>query len=104
VTTRLVKSQLEKDKKASSKFEILGFDRSVVKSKEPKGKEKESEEEPMQKLLKKLENMELNQARMIVYHAKEITILQSRLIQLERSQMQNHQPRGQNNNNNRNNW
>lgn len=102
--SQITAEELEKDKKASGKSEIPGFDRSVVKLKEPKGKEKEAKEEPMQKLLKKLESMELNQARMIVDHAKEITTLQSRLIQMERAQMQNHQPRGQNNNNNRNNW
>ena len=58
----------------------------------------------MQKLIKKLENMELNQVRMMVDHAREITTLQSRLIQMERAQMPNLQPRSQNNNNNRNIW
>ena len=44
---------------ASGKSQNFEFDISVVKLKEPKGKEKEPEEERMQKLLKKLENMEL---------------------------------------------
>lgn len=99
---QIIVEEFEKDKKASGKSEIPGFDRSVVKLKEPIGKEKESEE-PMQKLLKKLENMELNQARMIVDHA-EITTLQSRLIQMERAQVNQLRGHNNNNNNNRNNW
>jgi len=70
--------------------------------KEPKWKEiKESDDNLIQKLLQKIESMELNQAKLISNHTKEITTLQNRLVQMERAQTHNFQPR--NNINNRNN-
>ena len=97
--------ELEKDKKASGKFEIPGFDRDSTKLKEPKGKHvKESDDDPMQKLLQRIESMEFNQAKLISNHAKEISTLQSRLIQMERAQAQNFQPRNHNNNQSNNTW
>ena len=88
--------ELEKDKAASGKSEIPGFDRAATKIKEPKGKAvQEPEGELVLKLLQKIETMEIN-------HNKEITTLQNRLIQMERAQTQNFQPR--NNNNRNNNW
>ncbi len=63
--------ELEKDKKTSGKSEIPSFHRASTKLKESKGKEvKEFEDEPVQKLLRKLESMELNQAKLISNHAR----------------------------------
>ena len=82
--------ELEKDKATSGKFEIPGFDRAATKLKEPKGKAvQEPESELVQKLLQKIESMEIN-------HNKEIATLQNRLIQMERAQTQNFQPRNNN--------
>ena len=95
--------ELEKDKAASGKSEILGFDRHSTKLKEPKGKEvQEPDSELVQKLLQKIKSMEINQAKLTSNHAKEIPTLQNRLVQMERAQMQNFQPRNINNRNN--NW
>ena len=96
--------ELEKDKRASRKSEIPGFDRATTKLKGPKGKEPlENDDDPLKKLMQKLESMELNQAKLISDHAKEISTLQSRLVQMERAQAQNSQPRNHNNNNRGNN-
>jgi len=90
--------ELEKDKQASWKPEIPSFDRAATKLKDPKGKEvKEFDDDPMQRLMQKLERMELNQPKLIFDHAKEISTLQSRLIQMERAQAQNSQPKNNNN-------
>lgn len=71
--------ELENDKAASGKCEIPGFDRAATKVKEAKGKAvQEPESELVLKLLQKIETMEIN-------HNKEITNLQNRLIQMERS-------------------
>ena len=102
---RTLAIDLEKDKKASGKSKIPGFDKASTKLKEPEGKEvKESDDYPMQNLLQKLESMEVNQAKLISNHVKEISTLQSRLIQMERAQAHNFQPRINNNNQSNNTW
>ena len=54
----------------------------------------------MQKLIQKLESMELDQENLISNHSEQISVLRARLVQMEGSLAQNFQPR---NNNNRNN-
>jgi len=66
--------ELEKDKAASGKSEIPGFDRATTKLKEPKGKApQEPESKLVLKLLQKIESMEIN-------HNKEIATSQNRLV------------------------
>ena len=66
---------------------LFRSDRALTKLKGPKGKEPlEDDDNPMKKLMQKLESMELNQAKSIFDHAKEISTLQSRLVQMERAQ------------------
>lgn len=86
---QVLAEEIEKDKKGYGKIEISGFDEGPSKSKESN----ESDDDPMQKL----ESMELNQTKLISNHAKEMSAMQARLVQMERSQAQSFQPRNNNN-------
>jgi len=87
--------ELEKDKKASGKYEIPGFERGLVKA---KGKEfKEVEHDPFQKLTQLIKEMKIE-------HARGMNFMQIRLIQMERNQCQNVQPKNNKNIGNNNAW
>lgn len=86
---------MEKDKRASRKYEFLGFERDPTKA---KAKEvKQVEHDPIKELTQLIKDMKIE-------HAREMNFMQARLIQMERSQAQNIQPRNNNNRGNNNTW
>ena len=92
--------EMEQCRKASGKSKIPGFDRGPSKSHDSKGKEiKEVYHDPIKELTQMIKNMEINQAKKMSNHPKEISAMQARLVQMERSQAQNIQPRNNQNNN-----